>query len=470
MTGARPATLTTLVARRILVFAGLAMMLQVGLVFLDYWSDDEELGRIMIERETTAIAATLRLQGGVPVVDGEAPEIGRYTGLAPPGTGETDPGEISDDAEIADHVRPATFVRVRDAAGATLYSNCPEECREHFLPERRDPPDFWVRTIERGKPLSVAGGRAFLVGGQRVFVEVAILHDPDDFLAVILLHEMFDHMLVPMSLMLVLVIGATILSIRKALAPVAAAAAAADRLDPGAPTAIVASARMPREIAHFAEAINRLFARTRDLIVAQKVFAAAIAHEIRTPVAIVALELARIADPRARRAEADLGRLMHTLEQLTALAKLDAVEASAFVDADLAALAAETVAEMAPLVVERGKQIGFEGADGVVVRLVPALIQNVVRNLVENSLKHTPPGTMIVVRVEAPGDLTVADDGGGIGGDENVTVEAGRIKKSGALGMGLRIVERIAEIHGAKVTVASEPGRGTAVRFAFARR
>lgn len=454
--------LSGLVARRILAFALLAMLLQVAMVFARYWFDDEELGYILIERETEAIAASVHRVAGVLTLSADAPVVSRYVGILE----ETGEAGSDDEGELANHLPPATFVRVRTAEGRTVYSNCGEECEEHFLPRMEDDPDFWQRTILPGKPLSVAGGRAFNVDGERMLVDVAVLHDPDGFLASILVHEMVDHMLVPMGLMLVLTIGATLLSIGTALRPVSAAARAADAIDPRSPAPLVIDAAMPQEIAGFVEAINRLFARTAEIMSAQKVFSAAVAHEIRTPLAVLRLELDRIDDPRARRAQADIERLSHILEQLTALARLDVVEDKAFVQTDLVALAADVVADMAPLVADKGATISFEDNGPIRVRSVPSLIQNVVRNLIENSLKHAGRGVDIVVTVGKDGGLTVSDNGSGFVPCE-VQGEFGRVKASGSLGLGLTIVERIASLHDAALSIRSAPGEGCSVHLAF---
>ncbi|MCM5556689.1 HAMP domain-containing sensor histidine kinase [Pleomorphomonas sp. JP5] len=463
MSGRRRKRLAGLVARRILVFALLAMLLQVAMVFARYWFDDEELGHILVERETEAISASVHRVAGLLTLDPDAPVLDRYMGDVD--VDDMDAGDHADD-EVGNHPPPATFVRIRGADGRVIYSNCGEECEEHFLPPPGNAPDFWQRAIEPGKPLSVAGGRAFVIDGERVLIDVAVLHDPGNFLGSILTHEMIDHMLVPMGLMLVLTIGATILSIGAALRPVSAAAQAADALDPRSPTSLSIDEAMPLEVAGLVEAINRLFARTAEIMAAQKVFSAAVAHEIRTPLAVLRLELDRIADPRARRAEADIERLLHILEQLTALARLDVVDDDAFVETDLAGLAADVVADMAPLVLDRGATIAYEGDGPVPRRLVPSLIQNVVRNLIENSLKHAGRGVDIVVAVGLDGSLTVSDNGSGFVPCE-VQGEFGRVKRSGSLGLGLTIVERIAELHGAALSVRSAPGEGCSVHLAF---
>ncbi len=457
--------LAGLVARRILTFALLAMVLQIAMVFTRYWLDDEELGHILVERETEAIATSVHRVAGVLTLDPGAPVLSRYVGDI---DDWDDAGHGDDDEAAVGHLPPATFVRIRDGDGRTIYSNCGEECEEHFLPPPGNAPDFWQRAIEPGKPLSVAGGRAFVIEGERVLIDVAVLHDPGNFLGSILSYEMIDHMLVPMGLMLALTIGASILSIGAALRPVSAAARAADALDPRSPRALSIDAAMPQEIAGLVEAINRLFARMAEIMSAQKVFSAAVAHEIRTPLAVLRLELDRIADPRARQAEADIERLLHILEQLTALARLDVVDEAAFIRTDLAALAADVVADMAPLVVDKGATIAYEGDGPVMVRLVPSLIQNIVRNLIENSLKHAGRGVDVVVAVGEDGSLAVSDNGSGFVPGE-VRGEFGRVKASGSLGLGLTIVERIAKLHGATLSIQSAPGEGTCARIVFVR-
>jgi signal transduction histidine kinase len=437
-----------LVARRILGFALLAMAIQVGVVLADYWFDDGELGRLLVDRQTARLAEGIR--------------HGR-DGLRfrPPGDLADDlaPGEPDEDG--------AVLVRVRDASGTVLFSDCGDLCDRVFVPLGFDHQTFWQRQLAPGKPLSVAGGRSFLVEGDPVMVEIAVIRDPEGYIYDVLLHEMLDHMLVPMALMLVLVIGASILSIRSALRPVAAAAAAADRIEPQAGAAHLATDGMPSEIAHLTEAVNRAFARVAELMRAQRIFASAIAHEIRTPVAIVRLELGRIADPRARKAEADLDALTHMLEQLTALARLDAVDDTAFETVDLGPAVREVVAAMAPVVYEAGLDIGFTSAGAATVRAVPGLLELVVRNLVENAVRHNPKGTRIAVTAGPGGSVTVEDDGRGFDRSGDTELEAGRVRRSGALGLGLRIVERIAQLHHARLAIETAPGRGTRVSLAF---
>src|SRR5262249_32646706 len=99
-------------------------------------------------------------------------------------------------------------------------------------------------------------------------------------------------------------------------------------------------------------------------------------------------------------------------------------------------------------------------------------------NLLDNAIKYTPPGGTVRVRAEA-GDaviaVTVADTGPGIPPehlprlfDRFYRVDSDRARRSGGAGLVLAIVQEIARLHGASLTVESKPGDGTTVRVQLA--
>ncbi|OLP58098.1 histidine kinase [Xaviernesmea oryzae] len=446
----RSRSLIGIVSSRIVVFTVLAMLLELGIVLLQYWTDDDELGAFLINDETEILATGLSAPGGRLRFDMTPKLAERYV---------FDPSEDQNDGAI--------YVRVRTASGQVLFSNCAQACERHFLPVEISPPDFWQRSIAPGKPLSVSGGRTFRVGEEDVFVELAVLGDPHGFVRGVLAHELRDHLIIPMPLMFGLVAFGTILSVWAALKPVTAAGRAADQIDPRTHFGALSTDGMPQEVATFAHAVNRLLARVQDLIQAQKVFSTSIAHEIRTPVSIIRMELERIDDPRARKAEQDLEALTHMLEQLTALAKLDIVDPQSLRTVDLGALAEESVARLAPFVFSQNHSLELVGEGNPHVRALPPLIDNMLRNLVENAVKHTPAGTHITVRVLQEGAIEVADDGPGFNPEPATELERGRIKSSDQLGIGLKIVERIAALHQGHLSIESALGKGTRIRLSL---
>ncbi|MCA1492192.1 HAMP domain-containing histidine kinase [Ensifer sp. NBAIM29] len=440
-------SLIGIVARRIIAFSLLAMVLQIGVVFADYWFDDYKLSILMLQQETATFSRAITRHDG------------RLTYR---------PGH---DLQERYRVRPgdegAIYVRVRTGSGSVLFSNCATECAEHFLPLSVDVPSFWKRVIKPGKPFSIAGGQSFDRNGMPVLVELAIIKDPNGFMYDALLHEMFDSMIVPMTLMFCLVIGATIWSIRSALKPVAMAVRAADAIDPRDSGARLPAARMPQEIERLVSAVNRLLARLGDLIQSQKLFSSSIAHEIRTPVAIAKMELSRIADPRARNAERDLDALTHILEQLTSLARADAVDPSAYRRASLSDIGAAVAEATAPFVFDQGKSIEFIDHGTAPVTVIPGLVENMLRNLIENAVKHNPAGTAIIVTCGPGPQVTVEDNGRGLVDLPEHNEDLGYVKRSGQLGLGLKIVHRIAELHKAKIAIDTARDRGTKIMIVF---
>ncbi|MBB3308294.1 signal transduction histidine kinase [Rhizobium sp. BK196] len=415
MSGRSP-TLGAILARRIAFFAVLAMVVQLAVIFSDYYWNVGELSRLFVEQETE------RLASGIAVEDGAVrywlPESvqGRY--------GQAQTGYVA---------------RIREADGGFVFQSCDAACESRFLPPDVNPPDFWLRSLEAGKPLTLVGGRAFTIGGRRFLVDVATMGDPQDVVSDVLWNEVIEHMIVPMSILLVLVLGATLLSVRQALKPVRIAAEAAERIDPMDSRSHLQFQDMPREIAHLAEAVNRAFERVGELMKSQKILTSGIAHEVRTPLAAIKLELGHIDHPRARKAEADLDDLVRFVSQITALARLDTFDHGMFEEVDLVELSSSVVEQLAPWVYENDHSLEFSAqVDAAIVQGVPALLKDAVRNLIENAVRHTPIRTAIIVRV-ANGRIRVED--------QHPAAVNTFATQSDGLGIGLKIVERIAAIH-----------------------
>jgi signal transduction histidine kinase len=427
-------SLIAVVVRRIVIFAALAMVVQLFGVFLEYWSDTPNLGRLAIEIETGALAP------GVKIVEGKSayalPEAMRHR-YGSPASGY--------------------FVRVLDPSGAVLYSNCAADCDAYFPTRETRRLDFWMMELKPGKPLNISGGRSVSDDPEAATVDVAIVGDRDGVVYRVLFNEIQDHMALPMSLMLIVVLGATSLSIAQALRPVRESAALAARLDPLAPAARLPVEGMPREIADYAKAVNGALERIFALMQSQRVMTSAISHEVRTPLAIARLELEKIADPRARKVEEDLDALNHLVEQLTTLARVESAGAVAPERIDPVELAHHVVGALAPLVFKSGRTIGFDESDPAPMRGHRAMIENALRNLVENAIRHSGEGAAIHV-VAGPGPcLSVSDDGGAAKPREN--------NGASRPGLGLKIVGRIAEIHGGRFEFSAARGGGAVARI-----
>lgn len=256
-------------------------------------------------------------------------------------------------------------------------------------------------------------------------------------------------------------------------------AQAATRLQPIAPE------RVPTELSGLIAAINGLFARVGEVLSRERRFTADAAHELRTPVAVLRVQLENLeaagGAPERDRAlfalRAGVDRLQHLIEQLLQLARLDP-------DAGLPTQQRFELAGCVANVVEDLQQ-ALGRADLALecvlpptagaVRGDPVLVAVLVRNLVDNALRYTPAGGTVRIAVtDGPGGavLTVEDSGPGIPAHalERVRERFHRELGSGAdgSGLGLSIAQRIAELHGATLDLQrSEALGGLQARVGF---
>jgi signal transduction histidine kinase len=231
--------------------------------------------------------------------------------------------------------------------------------------------------------------------------------------------------------------------------------------------------------------INRLFGRVRHSRDNEQRFTADAAHELRTPLAAIktnlqVLQRARSADEREEfiaALGASVERATRLVNQLLALARLDpqAQEtALALVPADLAQLLAQQAAQWQALAAPYRLSLAVNVAPAPCALDADSL-QMLLRNLVDNALRYTPaPGAVEISCGVEDGRsyLRVADTGPGIAKDMHERVFERFVRLGGkqlpGSGLGLSIVRRIAERHGAAIVLgAGLQGRGLAVTLVF---
>ncbi len=275
-----------------------------------------------------------------------------------------------------------------------------------------------------------------------------------------------------------LLLGALIIFAFRPLAHLAdsIASQAPERLQP------IALASAPREIVPILERLNLLFAQVTHAQEDERRFTADAAHELRTPLAVMQThaEVASAAiDETTRRHALDnllsgSRRAARLLDQLLTLARLDAQAGSnetlpEHERCDLRALAIETVAQLAPAAIKKNIDIEVEGGDEVIVKGTPMLLQVLVRNLVDNAISYTPDGGRVLIALQAQDStacLSVSDSGPGIAEDQRDEAMARfrRLEQSSCSceghGLGLSIVARIAELHGATVSLKASATLG----------
>jgi two-component system sensor histidine kinase TctE len=237
---------------------------------------------------------------------------------------------------------------------------------------------------------------------------------------------------------------------------------------------------VPTEIEGLVTALNRLFVTVRATSDAQRRFLESAAHQLRTPLTGLQVQLELLTqDPSAAAVQERLAplleatqRLTHTTQQLLALARSD--EAAnlrwEFTPVELADIVESTVADRISAALAAGIDIGADTEPGT-IQGVRWLLLEALNNLVNNSIAHTPAGGTITVRCGAE-FLEVCDSGIGIPVGEREQVLGRFFRGSNARGagsgLGLAIVAEVAQLHGASVGIDSGPeGKGTRVRMSF---
>lgn len=223
----------------------------------------------------------------------------------------------------------------------------------------------------------------------------------------------------------------------------------------------------PQELEPVVGAVNDLLARLSQAFERERRFTADVAHELRTPIAAIAahLDAALVEGNETRRREAlraareGTTRAAQLIEQLLTLARLghDARRPRRTIDA--AEVVRQEVALLWPQAQARGHALEVDLPETLPLLLPPEPLALIVRNLVNNALRHTPPGSTVRVSLRREGNLVrleIEDDGPGIPPERRETLFAPFARDSTApgTGLGLTLVREAAELLGARI----EPG------------
>ncbi len=306
-----------------------------------------------------------------------------------------------------------------------------------------------------------------------------------------LARETASKLILPSLVLLGVIAALLTIALQRGLAPLGRAASdvsarSARTLHP------IALQAHPPELHLLVSAINDLMHRLGSALALQRHFLADAAHELRTPIAALKLQLQlldRAADAERRTAAiAELRhgveRAQHLVEQLLQLSRLEPEAPELRRDpVDLAELARSTVAAFSARAEQLGIDLGATGVQTLVVPGDPHQLQILLNNLVDNALRHTRTGGRIDVDASDGGGvptLAVIDTGPGIPISERSRVFDRFYRAVGSepaahgngSGLGLAIVKAVADRHHATVLLDDPPsGRGlrASVRFTRAR-
>jgi two-component system OmpR family sensor kinase len=274
----------------------------------------------------------------------------------------------------------------------------------------------------------------------------------------------------PIALMLPILMLVVGWVVSRSLAPVERVRAqlakrAAEDLSP------VGEGGLPAEIKPMVQELNSLLGRVQQSFKAQQHFVADAAHELRSPLTALNLQvqaLQRAPDGPARalaqtRLAAGIARASHLVEQLLLLARQEA-DGSEHQSVALAPLLRQIAAELAPAALARQIDLGLLHADALSTPGNAAALATLLRNLLGNALKYTPEGGRVDVSLLAGEGgqaalIRIDDSGPGIAEAERERVfdrfyrTAEAAEHASGSGLGLAIARVIADKHGASLTL-----------------
>ncbi|PTD97177.1 sensor histidine kinase [Pseudothauera lacus] len=246
-------------------------------------------------------------------------------------------------------------------------------------------------------------------------------------------------------------------------------------------------ASVPEEVRPLIVAFNDMMARLEENLQAQQRFIADAAHQMRTPLTGLRMQtdLALLeTDPELQRQSLrqiaeSADRASHLINQLLSLARAEASfeKIYAVETVDLEAVVREVAQDIFPRALAKNIDLGVEGTGAPLpVEGNPVLLREMIKNLVDNAIKYTPRGGSVTARTRHAGApiLEVEDNGIGIpeADRERVFERFFRVLGSGVdgSGLGLPIVQEIAELHRAAVSLNPNPaGQGTIAQVVFPR-
>lgn len=314
--------------------------------------------------------------------------------------------------------------------------------------------------------------------GHKYWIQAYMIGDPAWLGARIIADKLLSHVFFPILFIVPALTLAMFFATRGALQPLrrlsAESTTIAEEVARGRTLTPVSSHGMAREFADVAAAINAMLAKLEHSLQLQKQFASDAAHELRTPLAVLLLEVAQLPKGPARdRIKADLEELGRLVNELLRFAQAEDVMAHELDEVDVVSAARKVCEDAVPQAIASRHLVEFESAaPRLVVRGNAALIEIAIRNLVENALKYSPEDTTVSVSVRLGPVVSVEDRGPGIPESQRRAIferfwRVDRGVGTGA-GVGLALARRIAQLHGGQIRIEAGTSDCTRILLSLA--
>jgi len=362
---------------------------------------------------------------------------------------------------------------ILDDGGRVLFSSLPDRSPV-FVQDPRSPDIRFVQTRHGNVAMSgVSLPRR--IAGRMVWVEVGEDLAHRDVIIDDVVADFFKRVGWITLPILLFLLAIDIAIFRRVLRPLVNASEMAKQINPRRTDVRLSPQDIPKEILPLVQAVNQALDRLQAGFRIQREFTADAAHELRTPLTILRSRIDTLADRETSKAlHRDIEGMARIVSQLLDIAELETFSIDPQEKADLHTVCAEVAEFAAPLALAQGKDIALSGTETPVwVSGNAEMLSRAIRNLVENAINHSPPKATVEIVVADDGTVRVLDEGPGIKDDERELIfqrfwRRDR-RRAGSAGLGLSIVQRIAEAHGATVIVENRPTGGAMFTLSFGR-
>lgn len=261
-------------------------------------------------------------------------------------------------------------------------------------------------------------------------------------------------------------------TIKKSLLPIEELSKFATKIEPGNSNVRLPHADIPREILPFVSSINGALDRLDDGFQRQRDFSANAAHQLRTPLAVLAANIDMMQDTKvAAKLRYDVEQMSRIVTQLLLVARLETLNIRLDEQVELHSIVSEVAENLGPIALSMRKNLEVDKTEEpVFIRGNGPIITAAVSNLIENGLNSSSAGGIVRVRVTSAPSIEVRDSGPGIPPEmrEKVFERFWRGENSkGGAGLGLSIVRRIMNALNGSVSVSEAPEGGAQFSLIF---
>jgi signal transduction histidine kinase len=274
-------------------------------------------------------------------------------------------------------------------------------------------------------------------------------------------------------LLLIAVVSVVVATVHASLRPLREVSRQATQLSGERLSERLHAPRLMREVTPLVRAVNVALDRLEADYRAQREFTAHAAHELRTPLAILRARLeSRFTAEELGDVGLEIESLGRLVDQLLCLAQLDSETVFESASLDAYACAVEVARDIAPLALAKDHNLSAATADATVrVAGNATLARLVFRNLIENAIQHTPPGTSISVSARDERTVVIEDDGPGIPEAHRAMIferfRRGPTAAGSGAGLGLAIARGVMERGGGRLLLDSSAARGARFLVVF---